>query len=150
VLQSLVRKGCDMTDFLWFSDAQRGRIEPLLPTGVRGLKRTDDRHVLSGIVQASKCDGRWADCAHVYGPTKTLDNRLIHLAERGIWENIFSKLSGTEDAPDRLFIDSSPHAIRGERDRPLRPSPKRQQCLRLPGRPDPYRGDAAIGPPGRR
>jgi hypothetical protein len=26
---------------------------------------------------------------------------------RGIWEDIFSALAGTQDTPDRLFIDSS-------------------------------------------
>ena len=28
-----------MSDFFWFSDAQWARIEPLLPTDVRGKKR---------------------------------------------------------------------------------------------------------------
>jgi transposase len=47
-----------------------------LPTGVRGMKRVDDRRVLSGIVHALKCGGRWADCpGEVYGPKKTLYNR---------------------------------------------------------------------------
>ena len=43
-----------MADFFWFSDAQWARIEPLLPTDVRGMKRVDDRRVLSGIVHALK------------------------------------------------------------------------------------------------
>ena len=96
-----------MSDFFWFSDAQWARIEPLLPTDVRGMKRVDDRRVLSGIVHALKCGGRWADCADVYGPKKTLYNRFVRWAERGVWERIFSALAGAEDAPDRLFIDSS-------------------------------------------
>ena len=96
-----------MSDFFWFSDAQWERIAPLLPTDVRGMKRVDDRRVLSGIVHALKCGGRWADCADVYGPRKTLYNRFVRWAERGIWEDIFSTLAGAEDAPDRLFIDSS-------------------------------------------
>ena len=29
----------DMADFFWFSDAQWARIEPLLPTDIRGKKR---------------------------------------------------------------------------------------------------------------
>ena len=29
-----------MADFFWFSDAQWGRIEPLLPTGLRGKRRS--------------------------------------------------------------------------------------------------------------
>ena len=97
----------DMSDYFWFSDAQWARIEPLLPKDVRGKKRVDDRRVLSGIVHALKCGGRWADCADVYGPKKTLYNRFVRWAERGIWEGIFSALAGAEDAPERLFIDSS-------------------------------------------
>src|ERR1700694_4595540 len=80
---------------------------------VRGKKRVDDRRVLSGIVHALKCGGRWADCADVYGPKKTLYNRFVRWAERGIWEDIFSALAGTPDTPDRLFIDSS--CIKGHR-----------------------------------
>ena len=97
-----------MTDFFWFSDAQWARIEPLLPSDVRGMERVDDRRVLSGIVHALKCGGRWADCPRdVYGPKKTLYNRFVRWSERGVWEGIFSALAGAEDAPDRLFIDSS-------------------------------------------
>jgi transposase len=96
-----------MADFFWFSDSQWARIEPHLPMDVRGKKRVDDRRVLSGIVHALKCGGRWADCADVYGPKKTLYNRFVRWAERGIWEDIFSALAGTQDTPDRLFLDSS-------------------------------------------
>ncbi len=96
-----------MSDFFWFSDAQWARIEPLLPTDVRGKPRVDDRRVLSGIVHARRCGGRWADCADVYGPKKTLYNRFVRWSERGIWEDIFSALAGAEEAPDRLFIDST-------------------------------------------
>jgi mannitol 2-dehydrogenase len=96
-----------MSDFFWFSDAQWARIEPLLPTDVRGKARVDDRRVLSGIVHALRCGGRWADCADVYGPKKTLYNRFVRWAERGIWEDIFNALAGAEAAPDRLFIDST-------------------------------------------
>ena len=96
-----------MADFFWFSDLQWARIDPRLPMDVRGKKRVDDRRVLSGIVHALKCGGRWADCADVYGPKKTLYNRFARWAERGIWEDIFSALAGTQDTPDRLFIDSS-------------------------------------------
>ena len=89
------------------TDAQWSRLEPLLPTDVRGRKRVDDRRVLSGIVHALRCGGRWADCADVYGPKKTLYNRFVRWSERGVWERLFSALAGPEDAPDRLFIDSS-------------------------------------------
>ena len=99
-----------MADFFWFSDAQWARIEPPLPTGVRGKPRVDDRRVLSGIVHALRSGGRWADGAggaDVYGPKKTLYNRFVRWSKRGIWEGLFSALAGAGDAPDRLFIDSS-------------------------------------------
>jgi transposase len=67
----------------------------------------NDRRVLSGIIHALKCGGRWVDCADVYGPKKTLYNRFVRWAEHGIWEDIFSALAGTQDTPDRLIIDSS-------------------------------------------
>lgn len=95
-----------MADFFWFSDAQWSRIEPLLPTGVRGKPRADDCRVLSGIVHALRCGGRWVDCADIYGPRKTLHNRFVRWSERGIWEAIFSVLAGSGETPDRLFIDS--------------------------------------------
>ena len=88
-----------MSDFFWFSDAQWARIGPLLPTDTRGMARVDDRRVLSGIVHALRNGGRWADCPReVYGPKKTLYNRFVRWAERGIWERIFSALAGGEDA----------------------------------------------------
>ena len=48
-----------MADFFWFSDAEWERIEPLVPTGLRGARRVDDRRVLSGIVHALQSGGRW-------------------------------------------------------------------------------------------
>lgn len=96
-----------MTDFFWFSDAQWERIAPLLPTNVRSKARVDDRRVLSGIIHALRCRGLWADCADVYGPKKTLYNRFVRWAGRGVREGIFSALAGADDARDRLFINSS-------------------------------------------
>ena len=96
-----------MSNYFWFTDAQWARIEPLLPQDVRGKKRVDDRRVLSGIVHALRNGGRWSDCAGVYGPKKTIYNRFVRWADRGIWEKIFSALAGGEESPDRLFIDSS-------------------------------------------
>lgn len=96
-----------MSELFWFSDAQWARIEPLLPTNVRGLKRVDDRRVLSGIVHVLKSGGRWADCPPSYGPKKTIYNRFVRWARRGVWEDIFAALAGRDGAPDRLMIDST-------------------------------------------
>ncbi len=88
-----------MYDFLWFSDSQQARIAPLLPTDMRGRKRpetVDDRPVPSGIVHALRCGGRRAD---IHGPKKTLCNRFVRRAGRGIREGIFSAPAGVEDTP---------------------------------------------------
>ena len=60
----------------------RHRVEPLLPANLRGKPRGDDRRVLSGIVHARRCGGRWADCADVYGPKRMLYNRFVRWSER--------------------------------------------------------------------
>ncbi len=57
-----------MYDFFWFSDSQRARIAPLLPTDMRGRKRpetVDDRPVPSGIVHALRCGA-------IAGPTAAI------------------------------------------------------------------------------
>ena len=54
---SFLQEGCKCLICFWFSDAQWERIAPLLPDNTRGLKRVDDRRVLSGIVHALKSGG---------------------------------------------------------------------------------------------
>jgi hypothetical protein len=43
-------------NLFWLSDEQWKRIEPHLPTDVRGIERADDRRVISGIVQVLKTE----------------------------------------------------------------------------------------------
>jgi transposase len=88
-----------MADFFWFSNIQWARIEPLLPVNVKGAKCVDDRRVLSGIIHVLQSGGRWGHCPPVYGPKKTLYNRFLRWAERGIWEGIFSSLAGAGTFP---------------------------------------------------
>src|SRR5258706_7517730 len=72
-------------NLFWLSDEQWARIEPHLPTDVRGVERADDRRVISGIVQVLKCGCRWCDCPEAYGPPTTIYNRFVRWARRGIW-----------------------------------------------------------------
>ena len=102
-----------MSDLFWFSDAQWARIEPLLPRTTRGMKRVDDRRVLSGIVHVIKSGGRWVDAPAEYGPRKTLYNRFVRWAERGIWKDIFAALAAREGAPDRLIRECQKFCVRG-------------------------------------
>ena len=76
-------------NLFWLSDEQWARIEPHLPTDVRGVERADDRRVISGIVHVLKCGCRWCDCPEAYGPPTTIYNRFVRWARRGIWENLF-------------------------------------------------------------
>src|SRR5450755_4414412 len=77
----------------WLSNEQWARIEPQLPTDVRGVERVDDRRVISGIVHVLKSGCRWCDCPEAYGPPTTIYNRFVRWARRGIWENLFRELA---------------------------------------------------------
>lgn len=107
VIQSSLPREDEMAELFWFSDEQWARIERLLPTNTRGLKRVDDRRVLSGIVHVLRSGCHWSHCPREYGPPKTIYNRFVRWAKRGIWERIFAVLSRCEDPPDRLMIDST-------------------------------------------
>lgn len=107
VIQSSLPREDEMADLFWFSDEQWARVEPLLPTNTRGLKRVDDRRVLSGIVHVLRSGCPWSHCPRDYGPAKTMYNRFVRWARRGIWKDIFAALAGREGHPDRLLIDST-------------------------------------------
>ena len=90
----------------WLSDEQWAALEPLLPKNQPGPSRTDDRRVISGIIQVLKSGCRWRDCPAVYGPPTTIYNRFRRWAMRGIWRRLFEAL--VEAMPDEAqFIDSS-------------------------------------------
>lgn len=94
-------------NLFWLSDEQWERLEPHLPTDVRGVERADDRRVISGIVHVLKSGCRWSDCPEVYGPPTTIYNRFSRWARRGIWENLFRQLAGRGRSTDLQMIDST-------------------------------------------
>jgi transposase len=94
-------------DYFWLSARQFARLEAHLPTDTRGKPRVDDRRVISGIVHVLKSGGRWADAPSVYGPRKTLYNRFVRWAAKGVWVNIFHALASTGGPPAQVLIDSS-------------------------------------------
>jgi transposase len=96
-----------MSDVFWLSDAQFSRLKPLLPTDTRGVPRVDDRRVISGIVHVLKSGGRWVDAPDVYGPRKTLYNRFVRWADKGVWTDIFHALAAAGGPPAEVLIDSS-------------------------------------------
>lgn len=94
-------------NLFWLSDEQWSRIEPLLPTDVRGKERVDDRRVISGILHVIKSGCRWCDCPPEYGPAKTIYNRFARWAERGVWEHLFRELAERGRSTDIQMIDST-------------------------------------------
>ncbi len=94
-------------DCFWLNDDQFARLEPHLPTDTRGVARVDDRRVISGIVHVLKSGGRWADAPEVYGPRKTLYNRFVRWAAKGVWTDIFHALASAGGPPAQVLIDSS-------------------------------------------
>ena len=94
-------------NLFWLSDEQWKRIEPHLPTDVRGVERAEDRRVISGIVHVLKSGARWVDAPTVYGPRKTLYNRYVRWAAKGVWVNLFHSLARAGGPSAQLLIDSS-------------------------------------------
>ena len=96
-----------MAELFWLTNEQFARLSPLLPTNTRGVPRVDDRRVISGIVQVLRTGGRWVDAPSAYGPRKTLYNRFVRWAERGVWADVFEALAGTGGPPSALLLDST-------------------------------------------
>src|SRR5215217_3262925 len=96
-----------MANLFWLSDRQFARLWPLLPTDTRGVARVDDRRVISGIIQVLRSGGRWVDAPAAYGPHKTLYNRFVRWAAKGVWVDLFHALAQAGGPPAQVLIDSS-------------------------------------------
>jgi len=96
-----------MTEGFWLSDGQWARLAPLLPNKPRGVPRVDDRRVISGIIHVLKSGGRWADAPPCYGPRKTLYNRFVRWAAKGVWVDVFEAVAAAGGPPAEVLLDSS-------------------------------------------
>jgi transposase len=94
-------------DLFWLSDGQFAKVEPFLPTDTRGVPRADDRRVISGIIHVLKSGCRWVDAPPEYGPRKTLYNRFVRWADKGVWVGLFEALAHSGGPRLELMIDSS-------------------------------------------
>lgn len=94
-------------NLFWLTDEQWAKIEPFLPTDVRGKPRVDDRRVISGIIHVLKIGCRWCDCPREYGPPTTIYNRFVRWAKRGVWQRIFTELSRRGRSTETQMIDST-------------------------------------------
>jgi len=94
-------------NLFWLSDEQWAKIEPFLPTDIRGKDRVDDRRVISGILHVLKSGCRWCDCPPEYGPPTTIYNRFVRWAKRGVWERLFQELANSGRSTQTQMIDST-------------------------------------------
>jgi transposase len=96
-----------MAGEFWLSDEQWLRLRPLLPSKPRGVPRVDDRRVISGIVHVLQSGCRWKDAPAIYGPAKTLYNRNVRWAAKGVWREVFEALAASGGPPAEVLIDST-------------------------------------------
>jgi transposase len=95
-----------MRDLFWLSEEQVSKLKPFFPLA-HGVPRVDDRRVVSGIIFVIKNGLRWRDAPSEYGPHKTLYNRFIRWSRLGVFDEIFSHLTATDEPPDTLMIDAT-------------------------------------------
>jgi transposase len=74
-------------------DKEWALIEPLLPKGLRGARRVDDRRILNGIFNILRTGSPWRDLPERYGAYTTCYNRYNRWSKRGVFKGIFDKLA---------------------------------------------------------
>lgn len=94
-------------EHFWLSKAQFERLMPHVPTDTRGKPRVDDRRVISGIIHVLKSGCRWKDAPEAYGLHKTLYNRFVRWAAKGVWIDVFHALAAAGGSPVAILIASS-------------------------------------------
>lgn len=90
----------DLTDFEW------KLIAPLLPQKSRGVKRVDDRRVISAILWVLRSGAPWRDLPERYGPYTTAYNRFVRWRAAGIWDRLMAAIASPAES-DLRMIDSS-------------------------------------------
>jgi transposase len=94
-----------MSDVFWLSRTQMGKLKRYFPLS-HGVRRVDDRRVLSGIVYVIRSGLQWKDAPKIYGPYKTLYNRFVRWSRKGVFNHIFRELARQAGPPGTLMIDS--------------------------------------------
>lgn len=99
--------GCDQGSAVsgesLLTDRQWQRLASLLPN----KPRVDDRRVISWIIHVLRSGGRWVDAPVSYGPRKTLCNRFVRWASKGVWARLSQAMAATGGPPAELLLDST-------------------------------------------
>ena len=90
----------DLTDVEW------SVIEPVLPKGLPGPSREDDRRVLNGIFWVLRTGAPWRDLPSRYGPYTTAYNRFNRWRKMGVWDRLMDAVTKAYDGNVQM-IDSS-------------------------------------------
>lgn len=96
-----------MSGIFWLTEEQFTKIKPLLPDKPRGVPRSDDRKVLSGIIFCLQRGYRWSDVPAEYGPAKTLYNRYKRWTDAGVFERVFKALAQEAADFETLMLDAT-------------------------------------------
>lgn len=97
-----------MSRLFWLTEEQVERIRPFFPKE-RGVGRSDDLRVLSGIIYVIKHGLQWTDAPTDYGPRKTLYNRFRRWSENGVFERIFEELAKPQDGEGNVLMIDATH-----------------------------------------
>ncbi|GBQ27181.1 transposase [Acetobacter estunensis NRIC 0472] len=101
---SAVREIPSPTRPIWLDDEAISAVEMLFPRGY-GAQRSDDRVVLSAIVQVLRTRGLWRELSAEYGlPWKTIYRRFVRWAKIGILDEIFAVLTIERDGRRVLAV----------------------------------------------
>ena len=89
-------------------DDQWARIEGLLQgkDGDRGRTGANNRLFVEAVLWMARTGAPWRDLPPEFGPWNTAFRRFSRWADKGVWQNIFTRLS--EDADfEEVFLDST-------------------------------------------
>ena len=94
------------------SDAEWGRLQPLLPPHRAGRARRDDREIVNGIVWKLATGAPWRDLPERYGSWATVYTRFRRWTLAGVWDRIFAAVQRQADAAGHLdwtvhFVDGT-------------------------------------------
>ena len=81
------------------SDAQWGRISPLLPGKVSDPDRSgaDNRLFVNGVLWVLRSGAYWQHLPERYGKWKSVHARFTRWAKAGVWEKVFAELIKDRD-----------------------------------------------------
>ncbi|WP_442817877.1 IS5 family transposase [Streptomyces sp. NBC_01591] len=90
------------------TEAERRRLEPLLPTGNNRCGRwRDHRQVVNGILHRVRTGVQWRDLPERYGPWKTVYERHRRWSADGTWDRLLQQVQAQADATGRIDWDVS-------------------------------------------